>query len=45
MKEASFDIAATIPDGAKAQFPEMLQEPLVERFHLQFHKEMLPLPA
>jgi uncharacterized protein (TIGR03435 family) len=35
-----FDIAATIPEGHKpAEFREMLQALLAERFQLKFHKE------
>jgi uncharacterized protein (TIGR03435 family) len=35
-----FDIAATIPEGHKpAEFREMLQTLLAERFQLKFHKE------
>jgi len=41
-----FDIAAKLPDGAKAsQIPEMLQVLLDERFHLKMHRESKGFPA
>jgi uncharacterized protein (TIGR03435 family) len=41
-----FDIAATIPSGAKpAQIPEMLQALLTDRFQLKFHREKRDLPV
>jgi uncharacterized protein (TIGR03435 family) len=41
-----FDIAATIPEGHKpAEFREMLQTLLAERFQLKFHKEQREFSA
>jgi len=40
------DIDATMPPGTtKEQFQEMLQNLLVERFHLEFHRERKNFPA
>ena len=42
----STDIDATMPPGTtKEQFQEMLQNLLVERFHLEFHRERRNFPA
>jgi uncharacterized protein (TIGR03435 family) len=41
-----YDIDATMPPGTtKEQFQEMLQNLLVERFHLEFHRERRNFPA
>jgi uncharacterized protein (TIGR03435 family) len=45
LREPEFDIAAKIPEGAtKAQFREMMQNLLIERFKLAAHQEKRDLP-
>ena len=43
--QVRFDVSATIPDGAAAQVPEMLQTLLAERFQMKLHRETKELPV
>ncbi len=46
MNEARYDVIAKIPaGGTQKQVPEMLQSMLIDRFHLQFHREQKTLPV
>ena len=41
----SFDVSATAPSASEAEIRTMLQKLLVERFHLQAHREPRDLPV
>ncbi len=46
MEQKGFDVNATIPAGTtKEEFRLMLQNLLIERFGLRFHREMKTMPA
>ena len=46
LDSARFDIAAKIPEGAAHErFPEMVQNLLIDRFKLAYHRESKVMPA
>jgi uncharacterized protein (TIGR03435 family) len=44
LESERYNITAKIPEGARDQTPEMLQNLLAERFHMTAHKESKELP-